>query len=504
MPDALSGSVATVLLCARLLLAGVFALASVTKLADLRGSRSAVAAFGVPERLAAPLGTLLPVSELAIAAALLPAGSARVGALGAAALLGLFIAAITRTMARGEAPECHCFGQLHSEPAGPGALIRNVVLMAVAIFAAAAGGSGAGPSALAWIGRLGGTGAVALAAGLALAALAAFTAWALLALLRQNGSVMLRVEELEAHLGPAAARPPAAPHRGLPLGAPAPPFSLGGLYGETVTLESLVSADAPVMLVFTDPKCGPCTALMPQIAEWQRELAGELTIAVLTSGSEREYRAKVREHGIASVWLDEGLTVYTAYRAAGTPGAVLIDGGGRIASDVVGGTAAISALVAEATRWREPPPVPVVPIPTRRPAAPALGSPAPALELADMAGQAVSLADPDRDTLVLFWNPGCGFCQRMLEDVQAFERSSPPDAHRLLVISSGSVAENEELALQAPIAIDNAFTAGAAFGSTGTPSAVLVDRHGRVASELAVGAPQVLALANTANEREAA
>jgi hypothetical protein len=34
-----------------------------------------------------------------------------------------------------------------------------------------------------------------------------------------------------------------------------------------------------------------------------------------------------------------------------------------------------------------------------------------------------------------------------------------------------------------------------ALGAMGTPSAVLVDRDGKVASGLAVGAPQVLALA---------
>ena len=58
------------LLCARLFLAAVFGLASLMKLADIRGSRAAVSGFGVPERLASPLGVLLPFAELAIAAAL--------------------------------------------------------------------------------------------------------------------------------------------------------------------------------------------------------------------------------------------------------------------------------------------------------------------------------------------------------------------------------------------------------------------------------------------------
>src|ERR1700735_5519309 len=73
----------TALLVLRLLLTSLCALAAVTKLADLRGSREAVAGFGVPEALAAPLGTLLPLAELAVALALLPGATARLGAPGA-------------------------------------------------------------------------------------------------------------------------------------------------------------------------------------------------------------------------------------------------------------------------------------------------------------------------------------------------------------------------------------------------------------------------------------
>jgi uncharacterized membrane protein YphA (DoxX/SURF4 family) len=67
----------TALLIARLVLAGVFAVAGVAKLADLPGSRRAVAAFGVPRHLADPLGLLLPLAELAVAALLLPTAAAR-------------------------------------------------------------------------------------------------------------------------------------------------------------------------------------------------------------------------------------------------------------------------------------------------------------------------------------------------------------------------------------------------------------------------------------------
>jgi uncharacterized membrane protein YphA (DoxX/SURF4 family) len=64
------------LLLGRLLLALVFAVAGAAKLADREGSRQAIADFGVPSALGAPLGLLLPLAELAVAATLLPASTA--------------------------------------------------------------------------------------------------------------------------------------------------------------------------------------------------------------------------------------------------------------------------------------------------------------------------------------------------------------------------------------------------------------------------------------------
>jgi thiol-disulfide isomerase/thioredoxin/uncharacterized membrane protein YphA (DoxX/SURF4 family) len=499
-------TVDTVLLIVRIVLAGVFALAAVTKLADLRGSREAVAGFGVPEPLAAALGTLLPFAELAVAVTLLPERTARYGAIGGFALLAMFAAAIARAMARGEAPDCHCFGQLHSEPAGSRTLARNAILAALAAFVAIAGWDKAGPSVTGWIGSLHGAGLVAFVGGIAIAMLAGLTVWGLFSLLQQNGRLLLRIDELEDRLDAGGAPHPARPHHGLPLGSPAPAFTLSGLYGETVTLEALTAPETPVMLLFTDPGCGPCNALMPQISEWQRELAGELTIAVLTTGSADDNRGEAREHGVGNVWLDPERETFTAYEAHGTPGAVLIDGRGRIASSMVGGANAIAELVAEATGSPSQPVVPVVQVPARdaaprepvppppRPATLPVGSPAPELELHGLNGDPLSLTDPDRDTLVVFWNPGCGFCQRMIEDIRAFEQSPPDEAPRLLLISTGSREANEEMGLESEIALDGSFAAGGAFGAAGTPSGIVIDRTGKIASGLAVGAPGVMAL----------
>src|SRR3954454_7535376 len=79
------------LLAAQLVLAAVFALAGVTKLLDLNGSRRALVEFGVPERAAPVAGLLLPLTELAVAVALVLHPTARWAGLAAFILLGAFI-----------------------------------------------------------------------------------------------------------------------------------------------------------------------------------------------------------------------------------------------------------------------------------------------------------------------------------------------------------------------------------------------------------------------------
>jgi thiol-disulfide isomerase/thioredoxin len=135
------------------------------------------------------------------------------------------------------------------------------------------------------------------------------------------------------------------------------------------------------------------------------------------------------------------------------------------------------------------------PAPSPPPAVP-IGAPAPALTLPDLSGQPLDLAAfRGRPTLVLFWNPGCGFCQQMLPDLKAWEADPPPGAPQLLVVSTGTVEANRALGLRSPLVLDPGFSAGHAFGAAGTPSAVLVNAHGRIASPVAVGAVAVLVLA---------
>src|ERR1700716_3316213 len=134
----------SIVLAIRGLLSLIFLVAAVGKFADLPGSRRAVRGFGMPESLADSIGTALPAVELAIGLALLFSRTAWWGAVGAAALLTCFVLAIGANLLRGKTPDCHCFGQLHSAPAGPKTLIRNLVLAALAVLVVARGAQNAG------------------------------------------------------------------------------------------------------------------------------------------------------------------------------------------------------------------------------------------------------------------------------------------------------------------------------------------------------------------------
>jgi peroxiredoxin len=126
-----------------------------------------------------------------------------------------------------------------------------------------------------------------------------------------------------------------------------------------------------------------------------------------------------------------------------------------------------------------------------------IGDLAPLLELRDLSGKIIGLRDVlGGRVLVLFWNPRCGFCQQMLNDLREWEAGPPPEAPMLVVVSTGTMEENRAMGLRSQVLIDDDFKAATAFGATGTPAGVLIDATGRIASKVTAGAQAVLALAN--------
>jgi peroxiredoxin len=505
------------LLAARLILAAVFVVSGVSKLFDLSGSQGAMRSFGIPERFTRAGGIALPIAEILIAVLLIPATTARWGALLALILLAVFVAGISYSLSRGRKFDCHCFGQLTTSEIGPSTLIRNAVLAVLAAFVTISGfANNPGPSLTQVFRGLSAFEWVMLVIMVVLLAALVAVGWLLVHLLGQNGRLLVRLDRIEAALEDADIEiadedeedDEDEEEEGLAFGAPAPAFSLSGLYGETMTLDSLRAAEKPVLLLFTDPGCGPCNAMMGDVGKWQRDLSEKITLAVISRGSLEDNRSKAKQHNLTHVLMQKDNEVADAYQTFGTPTAVLVRPDGTIGSAAAGGAQAIRTLVKQAAEGKVPVPRPRLaalprPIKAQRPAANAqaprgiasIGKDAPIVELNNLDGETVRLADfAGHPTAVLFWNPGCGFCQRMLDDLKSWESGKPEDAPKLLVVSTGEVEPNRQLGLSSPVLLDSGFNVGRAFGASGTPSAVLVGADGKIASGLAVGGPTVISL----------
>jgi uncharacterized membrane protein YphA (DoxX/SURF4 family) len=324
----------TIVLAARVILAAVFATAGIGKLFDLDGSRKAMADFGVPERFARAAGTALPVAELLVAFALLPEPTGRWSAVGALVLLLAFIAGIAAAMARGEEPDCHCFGTIHSAPAGKGALIRNAVLAAIALLIIA---DGPGRS-LADLGRgRGGSTTNANPGHVAVAIQIAVT----MRLWNDKQGLQHSLRDAQISIS----RVPA----GLALGSHAPWFALPTADEDMLSIQDLCDRGKPVVLIFMEPGCGPCGRLFPDLLSWKPAIDERLTIAVVARRPDTEAEVDMsaeNEEGVSVITLlqDEN-EIAEMFRLRSSPSALIVNQDGRIASSLAEGPPAIEALI---------------------------------------------------------------------------------------------------------------------------------------------------------------
>jgi hypothetical protein len=140
-------------LACRIVLAAVLGFAAVAKVVDRRALPGRLRAMGItPPGLATAVAIALPVVEVVVAIGLIVAAHSAVPAIVALVLLVGFTAFLLATLRR--AVPCPCFGSVRPEAAaaGPAAVFRNGILLALAVIAT---GSAAGA-------RVGGTGVAAM------------------------------------------------------------------------------------------------------------------------------------------------------------------------------------------------------------------------------------------------------------------------------------------------------------------------------------------------------
>ncbi|MCA9833613.1 MAG: redoxin domain-containing protein [Thermomicrobiales bacterium] len=341
-----------IILAARVIVAGVFLLSGAGKLADRAGSQQAVRDFGVPNVLVPAIAMLLPVVELGIAIALIPNRTMMWGAWAALLLLGLFIVGIVLNMAQGRRPDCHCFGQLHSEPIGWPTIARNLLLMLLTLVIL--GGSsglenlrdidaGVQPTpALVWL------------VTLLMAGLIAMATTQLMLVMQEERTLYGRLDRLVA--SGAELSPAGRSDRGqretdtmpvaLEVGVRAPDFYLPSLAGSDVSLTEIRSSGKPVALVFIDPTCGPCGQLVRELPTWVDTHPGGPDLLVVSRGDEAANRVKTMGIATDRVVLQHDRELAFAYGILGTPSAVLVAPDGTIGSPVAGGIGAVRDLLA--------------------------------------------------------------------------------------------------------------------------------------------------------------
>lgn len=324
----------------RVVVALLLGRAAVAKLVDRGSARDGAEQLGLPTGIAGPIGSVLPVAELAVAIGLVVTPVAGIAGTAAAALFAGFTVLVGVNLGRGRRPECNCFGSVGAEPIGMLTLVRNVVLTAAAVAVAAAWLTGRSLGAYR---ALTATQVWVLAGSAALTALAGATAWVLVHLVRQNGRLLERVEALE---GARAAIPAARRHRqrAVPIGSRAPAIHAVTLDETAVALSDLLDGRRPLVLVFVEPRCGACVALGDELA-LRADPFTDRRVVVVAHAPLADARSKFGSITAADVLADPAGSTAAAYGVFGTPAAIIVTPDGRVASAIAEGRFDASRLL---------------------------------------------------------------------------------------------------------------------------------------------------------------
>jgi peroxiredoxin/uncharacterized membrane protein YphA (DoxX/SURF4 family) len=479
-----------ILLLIRLFLFGVFVLAGVTKLLDRKGSEKAVKDFGVPEDLSKPIATVLPVAEIVIGMLFLFVGTSWLGAIGALLLLLVFIGGMIYQIAQGNAPDCHCFGQIHSEPVGKSSLIRNIGFAILALLLVARGSDGQGMDLSSSPNDM-----LQAVIALGILVLLAVAVFYLKKILEQQQQISKRIEILEliSRDGAEVERENAGkPTESLPLGSPFPDFELADTAGKRITMADFRRAKHPLLFIFVSPDCGPCNALYPEIKEWREELAEKVKIVLVSTGSISANLEKFADE--KSVLLQQKREVAEEVMARWTPTAIYVNAEGRISSHPAAGDTAIRELV-EKLKTEDLSREYLYFANDSSKTKVKIGEMVPEFEMQSLNGEPVTHKNFEgKNSLVVFFSMTCPHCKNMMEELKQWEATKGEDDPNLIVISDGDPEAHKELQLKAPIVLDKNYEFAAGIGMWGTPSAVLVNEKREIVTETGVGAPNVWAL----------
>lgn len=160
--------------------------------------------------------------------------------------------------------------------------------------------------------------------------------------IKKNGAIAASEFVLTVPVGQKVMEMPQMPTAGgetkppVPLGQPAPEFSLAGVGGGTAKLSSL--RGKVVLLDFWATWCPPCRKGLPETDKLHKELAGK-GLAVLAISDEKKETVTpfLQKAGYTfPAYLDTDQAATKAYQVAAIPTVVIIDREGKLAAYMVG------------------------------------------------------------------------------------------------------------------------------------------------------------------------
>jgi peroxiredoxin len=365
-------------------------------------------------------------------------------------------------------------------------------------------------------------------------------------LLRQNGRLLLRLEEFEKRLDALEFGEDGQP-TGLTVGTEAAAFELPNLGGERRSLVQY--RGKPLVLIFFNPTCGFCGELLPKLKgkaesrnqETEMETGNEgarnggpperPAVLIVSTGDIEANRTLFAQHEVGCpVLLQKGSEVAEVYKANGTPSGYLVSEEGKIASELAIGLESLLMLLDGKTGNRkQKAEIEQGPSTTvagngrdsrfkerslarskiKRDGLEA-GTAAPEFRLPRVDGRGeLELSElRGRKVLLVFSSPACGPCNTLAPELERFHRAHPE--LEVVMISKGEPRENrakvKEHGLTFPVVLQQQWEISRRYAMFATPVAYLIDEQGIISRDVAVGVEPIIALmadAVSAREMEA-
>lgn len=355
-----------------------------------------------------------------------------------------------------------------------------------------------------------------------LCAVVALAGWVIYQLVLSTGRLLMRAEDLERQVDELAGKvgeDEAAP-TGLPVGRICNDFELPDLSGGRMTLSQWQGHR--VLLIFFSPDCQYSRSLLPALASLSADSADGRPVPLIVTTGSVEANGLLRD-GYAlrvPVLVQDDWEVGALYGVTGTPMGYLIDEGGAVMSDLLVGSDALLTFLACSTVTNGIVPVrfgagkttprssklwPDRVYAERWPAETGLptGVPAPDFRLprADGGGD-IALADyQGRRVLLVFSDPACGPCNELAPELEQRHRTTSEP--QILMVSRRGQETNQSMiaehGLTFPVVLQRHSELSRDYGMIAMPVAYLIDEHGAIAANVAIGTEAILTLAMSAS-----